>query len=150
MRAGLAWFSVLLDFRVYVAGWALALPKIFLTDAARGLGLVFHVAGLGRCAVDVGGRCCARAWLSFPCCWAGCTCRCAGRSCCQRSFCLVLFVGLDRVSTLLGWVAVLLLVVAVATRALGLVFYAAGLGVRVAGLDARVAKYLSVCFCVWA
>jgi len=129
-------------------GWALALPKIFLTDAARGPGLVFHVAGLGRCVVDVGGCCCARTWPSFPCFWAGCPCRCAGRSCCQRSFCLLLFVGLDWFCALLGWVAVTVMVVVVAARALGLGFCAAGLGVRVAGLDARVAKDLSVCCCV--
>ena len=92
---GLGLVSVLSECAFMSLGWALALPKIFLTDAARGLGLVFHVAGLGRCVADVGGCFCARAWLSFPCCWAGCPCRCAVRSCCQRSSCLVLFVRLD-------------------------------------------------------
>jgi len=68
LRAGLAWLSVLLDWVFMLLGWALALPKIFLTDAARGLGLVFDTR------------------------WS---CRCVGRSCSQRSLCLVLFVGLD-------------------------------------------------------
>ena len=126
---------------VRVAGLGAHVAKDLFDWGARGLGLVFHVAGLGRDVDDA--RCCcrcARDWLSVPCCWAGWSCRWAGRPRCQTSFRLVLRVGLDWFSMLLCWVAVIVMLVAVAACGLGLVFRAAGPGVRVAGLGARVAQ----------
>ena len=103
---GLDWFSVLLGWLSVSLCWGLVLPTIFLFGAARALALVFHVAGLARCAVDGRGCCNACAWFSFVCCWAGCPCRWAGRSCCQRSFYLLMRVGFDWRSVLLGWLSV--------------------------------------------
>ena len=71
---------------VSVAGLGARVAKVSLDRGARELGLVFHGAGPGRCVVDARGCCCARAKLSFPCCWARWRNRWAGRSRCQISF----------------------------------------------------------------
>ena len=73
-RVGLDCFFMLL-------GWV-AMLLMLVTVAARGIDLVFCVAGLDGRVAGLGARvakhrfdwCCARAWIGFPWCWARSLC----------------------------------------------------------------------------